>query len=80
MRSKSKFDVTRNTPKRIKATATYPIGVNLSLKISSANNIEKTVSPFASSAVSAAELSFSPRKNITGAMAAPATALVIMRE
>ena len=53
---KSRFVVTRNTPPRINVTAIYPIRLNLSLKISSANKIENTVSPFASSAVSAAVL------------------------
>ena len=77
---KSRFVVTRNTPTRINVTAIYPIGLNLSLKISNANKIEKTVSPLASNAVSAAELIFNPRKNTTGAIAAPEIALVRIRK
>ena len=76
---KSRFVVTRNTPPRINVTAIYPTRLNLSLKISSANKIENTVSPFASSAVSPAVLSFNPTKKIIGAMVAPATALVRIR-
>ena len=46
----------KNTPISIIVTEIYPRGRNLSLKISNANKIEKTVSPFASSEVSAAVL------------------------
>ena len=43
----SRFVDTINTPDRIKATARYPMGFILSLKITSANKIENTVSPLA---------------------------------
>lgn len=77
---KSRFVVTRNTPIRINVTAIYPMGFNLSLKMSNANKIEKTVSPLASNAVSAAVLIFNPRKNTMGAITAPETALVRIRK
>ena len=77
---KSRFVVTRNTPIRINVTAIYPMGFNLSLKMSNANKIEKTVSPLASNAASAAVLIFNPRKNTIGAITAPETALVRIRK
>ena len=75
----SRLVVTMNTPNKITHTAMYPIGLNLSLKIRVANNIENTVSPLANSDVSAAVVCVSPRKNKTGAMVAPQTAVAKMR-
>jgi hypothetical protein len=69
-----------NTPNRITNTAMYPIGLNLSLKIKVANNIENTVSPLANSDVSAAVVCVSPRKNKTGAIVAPHTAVAKIRK
>ena len=63
-----------NTPTKIKATAPYPTRFSFSLKNKSANNIENTVSPLESSAVSDAVVSLSPVKNIIGAAAAPIVA------
>ena len=53
---------------------------NLSLKIKVANNIENTVSPLANSDVSAAVVCVSPRKNKTGAIVAPHTAVAKIRK
>jgi hypothetical protein len=77
--SKSRFVVTKNSPISINVTEIYPRGFSLSLKISNANKIEKTVSPFASSDVSAAVLRLNPVKKIIGAIAAPDIALVRIR-
>ena len=78
--SNSRLVVTMKTPSKITHTARYPIGLNLSLNIRVANNIENTVSPLANSYVSAAVVRVSPRKNRTGAMVAPQTAVAKMRK
>ena len=62
----SRFVVTMNTPNRIKATDRYPMGFILSLKITSANSIENTVSPLARRDVSAAEVCSSPKRTLPG--------------